>query len=83
MSPDKFLQRSAYFFVKKQGSDNLEGGFFFGSSLCREVDKPRLTGFRGALLKEAYRPDVLVDEPHKPEYGSCGETTPFISNLAR
>lgn len=63
----------------KQGSNNLEG--FFGSSLRRGVDKPRLTVFRGALLREAHRPEVLVDEPHKPEYGSCGETTPFISNL--
>lgn len=45
---------------KKQGSDNVEG--CFGSSLCRGVDKPWLTEFRGALLREAYFPEALVDE---------------------
>lgn len=65
---------------KKQGSDNIEG--FFGSSLRRGVDKRQLTELRDALLREAYRPEVLVDENHIPEYGSCGENIPFISNLA-
>lgn len=81
ISPDKFLQRSAYFLGRSKGQTILKD--FFGSGLRREVDKPRLTGYRGALLREAYRPEVLVDEPHNPEYGSCGETTPFISNLAQ
>ena len=66
---------------RKEGSDNIEG--FFGSSLRLGIDKAHLTAFRGAMLREAYRPEHLVDGTGVPLYGSCGETIPFICNLAQ
>lgn len=82
MYPEKFLQPPVYFLGGKKGR-TISRDSLFGSSLRLGIDKAHLTAFRGAMLREAYRPEDLVDGTDVPLYGSCGETIPFICNLAQ